>query len=129
MDRGIVSPGPSGATTAAWEPRISGNPARWGGPGPLSACRPGRGRCEGKGAHGPPGNLVGVMRACGVCGEVASPGGAASPNQCLASPSGGVNGMCVWHVGERVMFLRRRRQLWGGGSQGVWAFQLGTRIC
>ena len=36
--------------------------------------------------------------------------------------SWGVNGMCVWRVGEQVMFLRRRRQLWGGGSQGAWAF-------
>ena len=48
VDRGIVSPGPSGATTAAWEPRISGNPARWGGPGPLSACRLGGGRAKGR---------------------------------------------------------------------------------
>ena len=50
VDRGVVSPGLSGATTTAWEPWFSGNPARWGGPGPLSACRPGRGRCGGKGA-------------------------------------------------------------------------------
>ena len=43
-----------------------------------------------------------------------SPGGAASPNQCLASPSGRVNGMCVWHVGEHELCFSDV-----GGSCGV----------
>ena len=54
------------------------------------------------------------MRACGVCGEVASPGGAASPNQCLALLQGGVNGMCVWRVGEHELCFSDV-----GGSCGV----------
>ena len=40
MDRGVVSPGLSGATTTIWEPRSSGNPAWWGAPahGLLQTC-------------------------------------------------------------------------------------------
>ena len=102
MDRGVVSPGLSGATTTAWEPWFSGNPARWGGPGPLSASRLGGGVAEGR-EH----MILRVIRrghaSLPVCKEVVSPGGAASPNRCLASPSGGVNGMCVWHVGEHEL--------------------------
>ena len=122
VDRGVVSPGLSGATTTTEH--------HGGGAAPAHCLLADR---VGGVATGREHMILRVIRrghaSLPVCREVVSPGGAASPIRCLASPSGGVNGMCVWHVGERAMFLRRRRQLWGGRPQGAWAFQLGTRIC
>ena len=79
MDWGVVSPGLSGATTTTGHHGGGAAPAHC-----LLADRVG-GVAKGR-AH-----MIlrvirrGIMRACDVCGEVASPGGAASPNQCLSS--------------------------------------------
>ena len=90
MDRGVVSPGLSGATTTAWEPWFSGNPARWDGPGPLSASRLGGGVAEGR-EH-----MISISGSC----ELASVQGAgvAGWGGVAESLSGLSFGGGEWHV-------------------------------